>query len=168
MKKSILFAALGCIFSFAAVADALPLTPTERTDTKGFMGVTIPLSANPQPRIQIGVQRVTVGSGGDLTGGTVAFSFDPWNRGGVQLRATAIKGDVDAAGILGGGWDFATGKPFGTLGARVPHFSVTADVGAGGVPSFALGLDSLTRETAPAPVFVCPFFAPAGSSETAC
>lgn len=168
MQKPFLLGALGCFFSCAAFATPVPLVPTERTDTAGFMGVVIPFSANPLPRLQIGVQRLTIGSGGDLQGGAVAFSFDPWNHGGVQVRATVLKGDLDGAGILGGGWDFGTGKPFGTLGARVPNLSVTADIGADGVPSFALGLDSLTRETAPDPVFDCRTFAPTDTSELGC
>lgn len=168
MKNSLLPGAFGCLLSCAAFAAPPPLSPTERTDTTGFVGITIPLAANPQPRLQIGVQRATVGSNGDVTGGAVAFSFDPWNSGGIQLHATAMKGDVDAAGILGGGWDFGTGKPFGTLGFRVPLLSFTADIGAGGVPSFALGLDSLTRMEAPDPVFTCPTFGPTYFVETLC
>ena len=99
----------------------------------------------------------------------MAFSFDPWNHGGVQLRATATKGTVGHAAVLGGGWDFGTGKPFATLGVRIPDLSISADIGAGGVPSFALGLDSLTKETAPDPIrnFPCSF-APTDVVQTGC
>lgn len=74
------------------------------------------------------------------------LSFDPWTLGGLRVRAMVLKGSVDHAGMLGGGWDFATGKPFGSLGVALPHVSGIADIGLNGLtPQFTLGLDSLNK-----------------------
>ncbi|MBC2836317.1 hypothetical protein [Paragemmobacter straminiformis] len=171
MKKLTVTALAACAALSANAAFAFPCAvqiPTEQTETTGFLGLTLPLVANPAPRISLGVRRATVATSGDMTGGTVEFSFDPWNHGGIQLRATALRGDINSAGILGGGWDFASGRPFATFGARVPNLSVTSDIGAGLTPGFALGLDSLGKQTAPDPIWVAPLFVPTGFSETAC
>lgn len=168
-------ATLAAVATFACLgvnaANAYPCyieVPTERMETTGFLGLTLPLVPNPAPRISIGVRRTSVATSGAVSGGAVEFSFDPWNQGGVQVRATALRGDIDNAGLIGGGWDISTGKPFITFGARVPNLSVTTDVGAGRTPGFSLGLDSLGKQSAPAPVRVFPDFAPAGFSELAC
>lgn len=162
-------AAFACLSANAAFATPCYIeVPTERMETTGFLGLTLPLVPNSAPRISIGVRRTNVATSGAVSGGAVEVSFDPWNHGGVQLRATALRGDIDGAGVVGGGWDLSKGKPFATFGARVPNLSVTTDVGADGTPAFSLGLDSLGKQSAPAPVRVFPNFAPAGLSELAC
>ncbi len=141
----------------AALAVPLQLVPTERVDTSGFIGLSIPFAPEPKLRISFGVRQTTVGSAGDLSGGELRLSFDPWTFDGVQVRALAMQGSVDHAGMVGGGWDFAAHKPFGSLGVMLPHLSGTADIGLEGLmPQFALGLDSLGKIDVPAPVFEVP------------
>ena len=142
----------------SAWAVPLPISvPSERDDTTGFVGLNIPLTPTPHVRVVLGVRKTTVGSGGDVAGGEVRLSFDPWTLGGVQVRALALRGTVDHAGLMGGGWDFASGKPFGTLGVALPHLTGTADIGLDGfVPQFALGLDSLVKVTPPDEALIFP------------
>lgn len=148
-------ALLTSTMTFAAPASVPGVYATERTDTTGFVGITIPLAANPQIHVNFGVRQVIVGSGGDVAGGELRLSFDPWSLGGFQLRGLAIGGTVDHSGMIGAGWDFASGMPFATLGVGLPHVSAVADIGlAGLVPQFALGLDSLGQVEAPDPVVV--------------
>lgn len=146
------------VLSSAAFARPLDiLVPAERDDTTGFVGFSIPFAANPQVRVTLGLRQATVGSAGDIAGGEFRLSFDPWSLGGVQIRALALRGTVDHAGLLGGGWDFATGKPFASFGVSVPHLSGTADMGLdGSSPQFAVGLDSLGKVTPPDPVIAPP------------
>lgn len=147
--------------AFAAPVPEPVVYATERTDTTGFVGITIPLAANPQIRVNFGVRQVVVGSGGDVTGGEMRLSFDPWSLGGFQLRGLAIGGTVDHSGMIGAGWDFGSGKPFATLGVGLPHVSAVADIGLDGlVPQFALGLDSLGQVVAPDPLVVLPVSPP--------
>lgn len=154
LTLGLMFGLTAAVTTSAALAVPLQLVPTERTDTSGFIGLSIPFAPQPKLRISLGLRQTTVGSGGDLSGGELRLSFDPWTFGGVQVRALAMQGSVDHAGMVGGGWDFAARKPFGSLGVMLPHVSGTADIGLDGlVPQFALGLDSLGKVDAPALVF---------------
>lgn len=143
----------------ASIATAQPnivYNPAERTDTTGFAGISIPVAPNPKLRVELGLRQVTVGSAGGLQGGELRLTFDPWSLGGVQLRVMALKGSVDHSGMLGGGWDFATGKPFGSLGVALPHISGRADIGLDGLaPQYAIGLDSLKEVAVPPYVDDC-------------
>lgn len=171
MTAKVLFAA-ALVTLTAFQAAAVPLTvATEKTETKGVLGLSIPIGGDGLPRVSIGVRQLTIGSGGDLSGAELRVKFNPAKAGDVQLRALALDGTVDHAGALGGGWDFGAGHAFGSAGVVLPYLSGVADFGLGGLaPRISIGIDSLGRPDAPARrvIDLCPTHVPSSPIAAAC
>lgn len=136
-----LLLALPATHALAEPARGLLETRTQR----GFIGIEIPLSGEMQPRVSVGLRRATVTEDGSLRGGELRLVLNPSNLRDAQLRALALKGRVTGALALGGGWDFAGGTAFASVGMVMPRLSGTLDIGGGAVPAMSIGFDTLGR-----------------------
>ena len=130
-----LLLALPATHALAEPARGLPETRTQR----GFIGIEIPLSGEMQPRVSVGLRRATLAEDGSLRGGELRLVLNPRNLRDAQLRALALKGRVTGALALGGGWDFAGGTAFASVGMVMPRLSGTLDIGGGAVPAMSIG-----------------------------
>ena len=160
---------MGASQALALPPVAEPAEAAEARQEKVFLGLSIPLTGDRQPRVTLGLRRVTVESDGSLQGAELRLDLNPQNLRDAQLRALALKGRVSRAGAIGGGWDFGTGRALATGGVVLPHLSGIADFGIGTSPRISIGLDTLEKFDTPvvpvAPVLVDHCGNPLGAGE---
>jgi hypothetical protein len=130
----------------------LSIGQTERTETNGFLGLTIPFGAKgvQPPKLTVGLRRATVDSEGAVRGGEVSLSLDAIEPGRSQLRAVALSGSTSLQGSLGLGITLGAMEVFATGGVHAPHLRVMGDVHPGDLSTdLSLQIDSLQELKTP-------------------
>ena len=132
MKKIITAIALSTLAStsfagFAPVSPTITSTPTKKTDNKFYAGLNWTLGGGAIPQLVLGFRNAKVESGGKTYGTGISMGFNLSKFGPGKLKLGYFDGREHLQGEANLGYDFASNKFLGGLGAQGPYVNGGVD-----------------------------------------